>query len=100
MENMKSPIEQEIEWCEAHMGESENGIEFENGFIAGLKQVLRLGVSLENSLRMDGCSECGHLVSHFDNCSKVKLKEFSDEMSQSIYHSTFDDVRQYNARLE
>lgn len=35
-------IEQEIEWCKAHMGESGNGIEFEKGFIAGLKQAAEL----------------------------------------------------------
>ena len=38
---MKSAIEQEIMWHEAHRGESGKGNEFEDGFIAGLKQALR-----------------------------------------------------------
>lgn len=44
---MKSVIEQEIEWCETHMGESGNGIEFEKSFIAGLKQALFLEKAVE-----------------------------------------------------
>lgn len=70
---MKSAIEQEIEWCEANMGASGNGPEFEKGFIAGLKQALRFEKAVEQSREMDGCSECGHLVSHFDNCSKANV---------------------------
>ena len=70
---MKSPIEQEIEWCESHMGESANGLEFEKGFIAGLKQALRFEKAVEQSRAADGCPECGHLVSHFDNCSRAKV---------------------------
>jgi len=45
---MKSPIEQEIEWCMAHMGESANGVDFEKGFIAGLKQALRFEKPVKN----------------------------------------------------
>ena len=44
---MKSAIEQEIAWCESHMGESANGIEFEKGFIAGLRQALRFEKAVE-----------------------------------------------------
>lgn len=38
---MKSAIEQEIIWCENHRGESGKGKDFEDGFLAGLKQALR-----------------------------------------------------------
>lgn len=55
---MKSAIEQEIEWCEAHMGESANGIEFEKGFIAGLKQALRLEKAVEQSVHADEGEFC------------------------------------------
>lgn len=50
---MKSAIEQEIEWCEAHMGESANGVEFEKGFIAGLKQALRFEKAVEQMRAAD-----------------------------------------------
>ena len=56
---MKSAIEQEIEWCEAHMGESANGVEFEKGFIAGLKQALRFEKAVEQLRAPDACPECG-----------------------------------------
>lgn len=38
----KSPIEQEIKWCLSHRGVSGKGAVYENAFIAGLNQALRL----------------------------------------------------------
>ena len=37
-----SVLKQEIAWCLAHPGVSGHGLDFERGFIAGLRQAIRL----------------------------------------------------------
>lgn len=49
---MKEVIEQEIKWCEENRGM--NSKEFEDGFIAGLKQALFLINAAEHSVQADG----------------------------------------------
>lgn len=49
---MKEIIEQEIKWCEEHRGM--NSEEFENGFIAGLKQALFLINAAQQGVQSDG----------------------------------------------
>lgn len=86
--NMKSPIEQEIEWCKSHRGESGRGEQFEEGFIAGLKQALKFQQSAKttqdaetkNLLVYKSCKneECGNLLHLFTDSKYRCMNETCD----------------------
>lgn len=70
--NMNSPIEQEIEWCNAHRGESGRGDAFEEGFIEGLKKALSFEKTIQD-LANDNLLICKN-----EECG-VPLHLFSDD---------------------
>ncbi len=68
---MKSPIEQEIEYCETHRGKSGKGRDYEEGFIAGLKQALGFEKAAKTSQDIETDNfhicECGTPFHLFDD---------------------------------
>jgi len=72
---MKQALDQEIKWCRANRGKSGKGPDFEEGFLAGLKQAKRLLAALpktEGIYCVACCEECRH-GNCFEMCEKCRI---------------------------